>query len=233
MRPPRFLAFVVASFAGFLLVISTQTQAQSNSTRNATITGTLTDPSGAAVSGAHVVAQPPDSSATAPASTESGPDGRFALTLPPGRYRVAIEDSSFEREEKEFTLSSGQKETWDVRMALTKQSSTVVVSATTAPIEADKSPYPVTVISHEDIEDRQEVWLAPMLMTGGGINLAHEGAFGGITTMFLDGGNSNYTKVLIDGASANQPGGDIDLEGFDVENLDKVEIVHGASSAER
>ena len=49
--------------------------------------------------------------------------------------------------------------------------------------------------------------------------------------MFLDGGNSNFTKVLIDGAPANQPGGDIDLEGFDLGNLDKIEIVHGASSA--
>ena len=49
--------------------------------------------------------------------------------------------------------------------------------------------------------------------------------------MFLDGGNSNFTKVLIDGAPANQPGGDIDLEGFDLGNLDKIEVVHGASSA--
>src|ERR1700756_1373307 len=52
MRLARFLAIAVGSFLGFLFAVPTQTQAQSNSTRNATLIGTLTDPSGAAVAGA-------------------------------------------------------------------------------------------------------------------------------------------------------------------------------------
>jgi outer membrane cobalamin receptor len=232
MRLARFLALAVGSLIVFLFAVPTQTQAQSNFTRNATLTGTLTDPSGAAVSGAQVVAEPVDSPAsTARHTTQSGPDGKFVVQLAPGRYHVFVEDRSFERQEKEITLTASSAETWDVRLALRQESSTVVVSATTAPIEADKSPYPVAVISHQDISDRQEIWLPSILATSGGVNVIREGAFGGITTMFLDGGNSNYTKVLIDGASANQPGGDIDLEGFDLGNLDKIEIVHGASSA--
>ncbi len=232
MRLARFLAITVGSFVGFFFAVPIQTQAQSNSTHTATVTGTLTDPSGGVVAGAQVIAEPADSSTSAARlTTQSSPDGKFIITLAPGRYRVTIEHRSFEREVREFTLTARSTETWDVRLALRPESATVVVTAITTPIEADESPYPVTVLSHQDISDRQELWLAPMLMTAGGINVAQEGAYGGITTMFLDGGNSNFTKVLVDGATANQPGGDIDLEGFDLDNLDKIEVVHGASSA--
>ena len=119
MRLPRFLAIAVGSLAGFFFVAPTQTQAQANTTRNATLTGTLTDPSGAAVSGAQVIAAPSDSAAAATTiSTQSGSDGKFVLALAPGRYRVTIGQRSFEREEREFTVTAGQSETWDVRLSL-------------------------------------------------------------------------------------------------------------------
>ena len=50
-------------------------------------------------------------------------------------------------------------------------------------------------------------------------------------SFFLDGGDSNFTKFLIDGVPMNQPGGAIEIENFDLEGVDKIEIVHGASSA--
>ena len=235
MRLARRWAFLVVGFAASFFVLFTPLAAQSQTTpssKTGTISGVLTDPSGAAVAGVQVTAEAAGgTAATAKAETQSGPDGKFSLALVPGRYRVTIEHKSFEPEQRDFTVTGGEWQEWNVVLALRRESATVVVTAVATPIEADESPYPVTILSHQDITERQELWLAPMLMTGGGINVAQEGAFGGITTMFLDGGNSNFTKVLIDGAPANQPGGDIDLEGFDLDNLDKVEIVHGASSA--
>ena len=38
------------------------------------------------------------------------------------------------------------------------------------------------------------------------------GSFGGATSLFLRGGESDYVKVLIDGVPVNDPGGAIDLE---------------------
>ena len=52
-----------------------------------------------------------------------------------------------------------------------------------------------------------------------------------MTTFFLDGGDSDFTKFLVDGVPVNQPGGAIELENYDLEGVDKIEIVHGASSA--
>ncbi|MGH9744598.1 MAG: TonB-dependent receptor [Candidatus Acidiferrales bacterium] len=234
MRLERLRAIAVGSLLGLFFAVPVSTQAQFHKAPSGSLSGTLTDPSGAAIAGAKIIAEPGNAAraATAPShATQSGPDGKFMLELEPGRYTVKIDHQSFEPAAKDFTIAASESQSWDVRLVLRTASSTVVVSALTAPTEAESSPYPVTVLSREDIRDRQELWLAPMLATGGGVNINREGAFGGITTLFLDGGNSNFTKVLIDGAPANQPGGDIDLEGFDLDNVDKVEIVHGASSA--
>ena len=70
-----------------------------------------------------------------------------------------------------------------------------------------------------------------MLVSQEGASFDREGPFGGITGFFLDGGNSNYTKVLVDGVPVNQPGGAIDLSNFTLDGVDKIEIVHGAASA--
>jgi len=194
------------------------------------IRGTVSDPSGAAVGGAAINAERLDAMAP-PIAAHSGGDGSYSLDLPPGRYRVTVAYPSFASQRREIGLTAGETTTWDARLELETASANVVVTGTAEPTLAISTVAPVTVLTRDDISNRQEIWLAPMLMTGGGINLAQEGAEGGITTMFLDGGNSNFTKVLVDGAPANQAGGDIDLEGLDVENIDKIEIVHGAASA--
>jgi len=231
MRLERLLYFAVEVLLGIFLVGSANAQTTSTAKMTAAaISGTLTDPSGAAVVGASVTAQPLDA-VGASSATKSGGEGQFKLVLAPGRYRVDVEHPSFQRAEREFMVGENEAQTWDVRLQLERMSATVTVTATAQPIPVESSASPVTVITHEDIEDRQEIWLADMLQSGGGINIAREGPFGGITTLFLDGGNSQFTKVLIDGAPANQPGGDIDYEGIDLNNVDKIEIVHGASSA--
>jgi outer membrane cobalamin receptor len=194
------------------------------------IQGVLTDPMGAALADATISAQRIHRSSK-PAVTQSGPDGKFTLQLSPGDYRVTVKRASFSPVQKEFTLEPGQTAAWNLRMELATNSANVVVTAAAEPTLASSSVLPVRVITRSEIENRQELWLAPVLSTSAGVSLAQEGAYGGISTIFLDGGNSNFTKVLIDGAPANQPGGDIDLEGLDVEDVDKIEIVHGAASA--
>jgi outer membrane cobalamin receptor len=226
MRLERLLAGILGSFLGMLFALPQNTHAQ----ETATLHGTLTDPSGAAVAGAEITLQSLDSRAKT-SRAQSGPDGMYVLTLAPGRYRVGIQHASFSPAEQEFHLSPGETRTWDVRLALERMSSTVVVSASAEPLPIASAAAPVTILTHEDIAERQEIWLAPMLAMTAGASFTRLGPIGGITTFFLDGGNSNFTKVLVDGTPVNQPGGDMDFSNFDLENVDKIEIVHGASSA--
>jgi vitamin B12 transporter len=196
----------------------------------ATISGTLTDPSGAAVRGAVVVAQPLDSSGEPP-ETRSSPDGRFSVTLLPGRYRLSIRYPFFTPFEQDFTVSAGEVRMWNVRLALESLSSNVIVTAAAQPTTAEAATDLVDVITREQIDQRQQIWLIDMLAAQAGASFDRTGPFGGITGLFLDGGNSNYTKVLIDGTPVNEPGGSVDFSNFTLENVDKIEVVHGAASA--
>jgi vitamin B12 transporter len=63
------------------------------------------------------------------------------------------------------------------------------------------------------------------------VAISRSGAFGGLADVFIDGGDSNFTKVLIDGTPVNEPGGALNYSNLTLDNVDKVEIVHGAESA--
>jgi vitamin B12 transporter len=226
MRPHVLLCFVVEALLGILVVHSANAQTKSS----ATIRGTLTDPSGAAVIGAAIEAQSLDSPSDS-TRTQSGPEGKFSMTLPPARYHLSIKHPSFEKAEQEFTLAANEMRTWDVRLALERLSSTVVVTASAQPETTATTSAHVDVITKQDIEERQTIFLLPMLSSSEGVSIARLGPFGGIGSLFLDGGNSYYTKVFIDGAPVNEPGGAVDFSNLTLDNVDKIEIVHGASSA--
>jgi vitamin B12 transporter len=89
----------------------------------------------------------------------------------------------------------------------------------------------VTIVSREELDERQAVSLPDLLATQPGVSLARTGAEGGTASIFLNGGNSDFTKVLVDGTPINEPGSAVDFSNFTLDNVDKVEIVHGAESA--
>jgi outer membrane cobalamin receptor len=57
------------------------------------------------------------------------------------------------------------------------------------------------------------------------------GALGGVTSLFVRGGESSYNKVLLDGIPLNEPGGTFNFSNVTSEGLERVEIVRGAQSA--
>jgi len=220
-----FSLFVLLSFA---CVFSVFSQSQ---TPDAHLTGTLTDPSGATVSGARITAQPEGDAAAKPFTTDSAPDGTYSLALPPGRYHVVLTKDSFVTREARLTLQPGESRVLSFRMELASLSSSVLVTGQAAPIISEQSPAPSSILTSEQIAERQAVSLPDLLYSQPGISIAHTGPIGGLTTMFVDGGNSNYTKLFIDGTPANEPGGNFNYASLSLDNVDKVEVVHGAESA--
>jgi outer membrane cobalamin receptor len=215
----------IAVLAVSLPVVSfAQTEAR------ATLTGDLTDPSGAAIRDVTITAESQTNTSVA-ASTKSDAAGHFALTLVPGSYRVVISAPSFTRVEENATLAAGESRQLNAKLTLEKLSVSVVVTAAAEPTLAAESVAPVDVVTREDIDERDEMWLSPLLASEPGAAISRLGAEGGVTTYFLDGGDSDFTKFLVDGIPINQPGGAIELENYDLNGVDKIEIVHGASSA--
>jgi len=197
----------------------------------ATLAGTITDPTDAAVAGVEIAAKPHGASAEQRATTDAA--GRFSLSLPPGRYilRVAAPSTLFARVEREFTLAAAETREWNLRLELERLSATVVVTAQAEPVAMRSASASVSILTREQMDQRQTVWLAPLLSTLPGFSVARLGRDGGVASLFLNGGNSNFTKVLVDGTAVNEPGGLLDFSNFTLDNVEKIEVVRGAESA--
>ena len=209
------------------LSVNQSVRAQS---QTATLTGVVTDPRGAVIAGAQITATALTSSAE-PVRSATANDGRYTLPLLPGRYRVSVSRDSFATLEQEIAVAAGETRELPVRLALEPLSAKVVVTAQSLPLDADSSPAPVTILTRQEVDERGATSLPDLLVTQPGFSLGRTGPEGGSTSLFLDGGNSNYTKVLVDGAPANVPGGFVDFSNFTLDNVDKIEVVHGAESA--
>src|SRR5437879_5334448 len=204
-------------------VVSFSLQAQTNSA-DAHLSGRVTDASGYTIAGVRITAQPENAPAPA-ASTSSAADGTFSLILAPGRYRIRFERDSFVPRDFILDLAAAESHKLDVRLQIERLSSSVVVTAQAEPTPLQETPATVTEVTREEIAQRQTVLVPDLLATQPGVAITRTGTVGGLTTVFLDGGNSSFVKVLVDGTPINLPGGDVDISNLTLDNVDKIEIV--------
>jgi outer membrane receptor protein involved in Fe transport len=216
--------------AFFVPAVSSKAAPQSQSNK-ATLAGTLTDPSGAPVGEVRITAQPEASSVGQAVSAISSTDGAYSLSLPAGRYRLRFSRASFAAREIVLTIASGESRVLNLHLDLELLSDSVIVTAQSVPTPVQQTTAPTDVISRETIDDRQAVSLPELLEFSPGIAVGRTGPFGGTASLFLNGGNSNFTKVLVDGTPINPPGSMVDFSSLTTENIDKIEIVRGAESA--
>jgi len=106
----------------------------------------------------------------------------------------------------------------------------VVVTATRVPVAADLVVSAVTVLRGTDLVAQGIRTVAQALETVPGAHVVETGSFGGQTSLFMRGGESDYTKVLLDGVPLNQACGAIDLAHLTTDNIDRIEIVRGPVS---
>jgi vitamin B12 transporter len=219
----RLLAFLSFLFFNPGFYAQAQSKAQ--------LSGQVTDASGYAIPSVRIVAHPLESHSPQTYETTSTSDGTYSLPLPPGSYHVRFEHSGFVPRELTLQIAPDESRKVDVRLEIAQLSENVVVTANAQPLEVSQTPAPVDLIGREEIAQRQTVLLPDLLATQPGISITRTGTEGGLTTVFLDGGNSSFTKVLVDGTPINLPGGDVDFSNLTLDNVDKIEIVHGAESA--
>ncbi|HET8924319.1 MAG TPA: TonB-dependent receptor [Candidatus Acidoferrum sp.] len=212
----------------FVVSISSQAQADSSEAR---LSGKITDLSGYGVRNVKITAQLENGSNSSVASATSSPDGSYLLVIPPGRYRVSFSHDSFASREIILDLAAGEARAINLHLELQPLSDSVIVTAQTVPTAAQQTAAPTDVISREVIEQRQAVSLPDLLQFSPGVAIGRTGAEGGTVSIFLNGGNSAFTKVLVDGTPINPPGSAVDFSSLSTENIDKVEIVRGPESA--
>ena len=102
------------------------------------LTGTVTDPSGAVVSGASVMLKSDSTGQTRSTSSSSNGNYRFSL-LSPGSYTITVTASGFSKTETKAVVNVGQASIADVKMAVGASSTTVEVTTTAPLVNADNA----------------------------------------------------------------------------------------------
>ena len=106
----------------------------------------------------------------------------------------------------------------------------VVVTATRLAQPAAEVPVAITVLRGADLRAQGIGTVLEALRDVPGVAVVQTGSFGGQTSLFMRGGQSNYVKVLVDGVPVNQPGGSFDFANLTTDNIDRIEIVRGPAS---
>ena len=104
----------------------------------------------------------------------------------------------------------------------------IVVSANRVETPARKVGSSITVISREEIERRHKTSVLELLRTVPGLEVAQSGGPGKVTSVFIRGGNSAHTLVLVDGVRVNSnTSGDFNFSDLTTDNLERIEVLRG------
>jgi vitamin B12 transporter len=107
----------------------------------------------------------------------------------------------------------------------------VVVSATRFDIPLDQSPASASVISSEEIEQKQIERVSDALREVPGLSVVQTGVPGQLTSVFTRGLRSEHTQVLLDGIPINQGlQGAFNFGDFTTDDIDRIEVVRGPQS---
>src|SRR3954447_8688973 len=202
MRPSRSSFFVALLIAGCFL--SAQSKAQET---RATLSGTITDQSGAAVSNASLRLINVDTSVEA--TTQSNDLGQYHfLFVNPGNYRLMAEMSGFRKYVREgIQLETNQSATLDVALQLGNQAETITVASEAPLLEAEKADRGA-VIETKALAELPTITRTPILLAtlAPGVVATNPRydltpfSNSGLTTWSINGSTSLSTEFLLDGA---------------------------------
>jgi vitamin B12 transporter len=186
----------------------------------------VVDPQSAAVAGAQVSLLRVGE-ATVLATEITSAEGTVTFRVPSaGSAKIQVLAPGFAAE----TVDVSFKAEITVSLRLATASETVVVSATRTPVPGEAAGADVDSLSGAQLTTMQPIAAndAMRFLPGAVVNTA--GQRGGLSSLFVRGGESNYNKVIVDGVTVNEPGGTFDVGTLSLAQADRLEFVRGAQS---
>jgi Carboxypeptidase regulatory-like domain/TonB dependent receptor len=182
-----------------MLIASAASSSFGQTAGTGTITGVVTDTSGAAIPNATVVITNTDTGVSRTIQTNG--DGSYTATfLQPGHYEVVLGGGAFGKfDQKEINLTVGRTLALNASLAAASVSSEVIVNAAPPVLDTEKTEVSQTVgqqlISNLPVNGRRWddfVLLTPNVVPDGGSGLvAFHGISGLYNQNFVDGANNN------------------------------------------
>jgi vitamin B12 transporter len=105
----------------------------------------------------------------------------------------------------------------------------VTVTATGMPTPLAQTSSAVTLIPESDLAT--SIGVVDALRQSPGVDMVETGQAGGVTSLFVRGGNSTANQVLIDGITAGDVGGTFDFGTLSTTGLAGIELYRGTNSA--
>ena len=107
----------------------------------------------------------------------------------------------------------------------------ITVSAT--PIEQSDAGSAVSVISKEDLRERNAVTLHGLFREVPGFAVSQQGSLGSVGQIRVRGAEANQVLVMLNGIEINDPaqGGEFDLSQMSTNDIERIEIIRGPQSA--
>src|SRR6267154_5274032 len=193
----RRLQFCLAVFALLALTVSAFAQVP-----NGQITGTVTDPSGAAIPNAKVTVTNPATGFST--STTSNSSGNYTVReVPVGTYKVAAEAAGFKTvSNTDVVVNAGTIAHVDAKMTMGQQREIVEVTGAVAQVNTEDSKLATTVsstqINNLPLNGRNVFDL--MQLSAGAVNVAGVDFEGGHNTV-VNGVREDFNGFLINGVS--------------------------------
>src|SRR3984885_11085191 len=176
--------------AALSLLVSFQAQSHAQSITAGDVTGSVTDPTGAAIPGAMVTLTNANTNASQNATTNNEGSYRFAFVAP-GAYRVTASATGFQSQTQAGIIASaGQPTTANIQLAVAGATQTVDVVEAGASIQTQNADV-ATNFTQNMIENLPN--------PGGDITYFAQTAPG--VVMNTDGGNGNFSAVGMPGTS--------------------------------
>ncbi len=204
-------------------------QAQIAAQNQAVLNGTVVDSLGARLAGAAVTLLR-DGQKVQDGKSDS--DGAFSFTgLAPDRYQVQARMPGFQPKTSEAVfLGQGGRIILEVALEIGPLQQDVVVTAGATEQLQARTGAPITVIDEATLESINKLDVLEALRLVPAAQIVQVGQRGGATSLFLRGGESNFTKVLVDGIPANDIGGGFDFSQLTLASVERIEVLRQTNS---
>jgi len=192
----------------------------------ADLTVKVVDPQSAAVSGAQVSLVRSNEAKILETQATSA-EGLAAFHLAnAGPYQIKVLAPGFAPR----TIDVASQSELTVNLHLATAAETVSVTATRTPVAGEAAGADVDSLSGLQLTTMQPIAADDTLRFLPGAVVDTAGQVGGLSSLFVRGGESNYNKVIVDGVTVNEPGGTFDFGTLSLAQADRMEFVRGTQS---
>jgi vitamin B12 transporter len=188
----------------------------------------VVDPQSAAVAGAQVSLFSKGSDTALKIGTTSA-EGVATFSEPSsGNYQIQVLAPGFAPHAEDVPAAHPDVITIELHLAVASE--TVVVTATGTPLPAEETGTSISTLESAQLETMNPVAAddAVRFLPGAVVNTA--GQRGGLSSLFVRGGQSTYNKVIVDGVALDNPGETFDFGTLPLAQADRVEFLRGTQS---